>query len=322
MKKSSPGVLTKAVVHGAPASSAPGTQATLKASVVIRAYNEAKHLPEVFRRLANQTVREFEVILVDSGSTDETVAIAEANGARIVRIAKEEFTFGRSLNRGCAAARSQVLVFISGHCYPAKSTWLEEILKPFAESVIGLVYGMQRGGKTTKYSEHRHFAKTFPRSSRIPQEGFFCNNANCAVRRSVWAERHFDETLTGLEDLAWAKAYVAAGGKTGYAAAAGVLHLHNESWQQVFRRYEREAIALKRIMPDLTFSRWDLLRLWVHSTMLDWQHALGRGVFIRKARESLTFRLMQYWGTYQGFHEHRVLTQRIKETFYYPHKKT
>lgn len=292
-----------------------------RASVVIRTYNEGRHLPGVLNRLAKQRCRSFEVIIVDSGSTDSTVAIAELAGARIVHIRKSDFTFGRSLNVGCAAARGEILVFISGHCYPRNERWLEEMLSPFdTDEKIGLVYGSQRGGRLTKFSEHRHFAKTFPSRSAIPQEGFFCNNANCAIRRSLWQQRPYNEALTGLEDLEWARWATDHGWKAAYTAAGGVYHIHEETWQQVRRRYEREAIALKHIIPDFHFSLWDFLRLFPHSVILDWRQALRRGVWIRKAREVLLFRLMQYWGTWHGARAHRVITRQIKEKFFYPNK--
>ena len=69
-----------------------------KISIVIRAYNEEKHLPELLHRLKRQTISEFEIILVDSGSQDKTVPIAREGGAKIVKILKQNFSFGRALN--------------------------------------------------------------------------------------------------------------------------------------------------------------------------------------------------------------------------------
>jgi len=290
------------------------------ASIVIRAYNEAQHLPEVLRRLSRQTTRDFEVILVDSGSTDTTREIATAAGARVVQIAKSEFTFGRSLNRGCAAARGRYLVMLSGHCYPGSPSWLEEILAPFAEPGIATVYGCQRGGPRTKFSEHRHFATTFPARSAIPQDGFFCNNANCAIRADLWRLRHYDETLTGLEDLDWARWATEHGHRVAYQFTARVAHLHDETWPQVFRRYEREAIALKRILPDFRFSLIEFLRLFSQTVALDMAAARRRGALISRAREIILFRFSQYWGTYRGAHYHRALTRQIKEQCFYPRK--
>ncbi|CAN5305490.1 glycosyltransferase [soil metagenome] len=291
-----------------------------RASIIIRAFNESHHLAGVLSRVARQSIRDFEVILVDSGSTDNSVEIARRAGARIVKIDKSEFTFGRSLNHGCEAARGEALVFLSGHCYPMNSRWLESLLAPFDDQSIGLVYGKQRGGRTTKFSEHSHFAKSFPGRSAIPQKGFFCNNANCAIRTSLWRQRPFDETLTGLEDLDWAKWLVSRGGRVGYQSRAGVIHVHDESWPQVFRRYEREAIALRHIIPDLRLSLPDFLRHFMHSTMLDAKRAGRGGLTPSLLHQIVAFRFMQYWGSYRGAHFHRPLTQEIKEKFFYPHK--
>lgn len=289
-----------------------------KASIVIRTYNEAQHLPEALQCVSHQKFESYEVVIVDSGSTDKTVEIAELAGARIVHIPKEDFTFGRSLNVGCGGSRGQILVFISGHCYPVGENWLGAMVAPFDDKMIGLVYGKQRGGETTKYSEHRHFEKTFCDESAQPQEGFFCNNANSAILKSLWERRPFDESLTGLEDLDWAKWLLAQGLRVAYTADGTVKHVHEEKWAQVFRRYEREAIALKRILPDISFSFFDFTRLICQSSVLDMKHASANRVLWEKWKEIVAFRAMQYWGTYRGSSNHKTVTQQMKEKFYYP----
>ncbi|MCC6259280.1 MAG: glycosyltransferase, partial [Anaerolineales bacterium] len=72
----------------------------MNCSLIIRAYNEEKHLGRLLAGIKQQTLRDVEIILVDSGSTDATVSIAESFGAKVVKIASAEFTFGRSLNYG------------------------------------------------------------------------------------------------------------------------------------------------------------------------------------------------------------------------------
>ena len=74
-------------------------------SIIIRAYNEERWLPELFTALHKQKYRDFEALLVDSGSIDRTRDIAAANGARILHLRSEDFTFGYSLNLGIAEAK-------------------------------------------------------------------------------------------------------------------------------------------------------------------------------------------------------------------------
>src|SRR5690606_15142252 len=202
-------------------------------SIIIRSHNEEAHIAKLLLGIREQILQPEEVILVDSGSTDSTVAIASALGARVVQIARRDFTFGRALNVGCRAAQGEILVFASAHVYPEGRRWLQNLVEPLGTPGIALSYGKQRGGPTNKYSEHRLFCKWFPRTSSVPQEAPFCNNANCAIRRDVWEGLPYDESLTGLEDLDWAKRAQGIGWQIAYRADAGIIHVHDESWPAV-----------------------------------------------------------------------------------------
>lgn len=77
-------------------------------SIIIRACNEERHIGRLLEGIARQEFPEgwkYEVIVVDSGSTDATVSIARHMGARVIPISKEEFSFGKALNVGCAQAQ-------------------------------------------------------------------------------------------------------------------------------------------------------------------------------------------------------------------------
>jgi GT2 family glycosyltransferase len=82
----------------------------------------------------------------------------------------------------------------------------------------------------------------------------------------------FDKDLTGLADMDLAKRLVGVGPKIGYMARATVFHHHKESWPQVRRRFEREAIALRSIISELQFLRLDARRYLV-ARMLENQSA-------------------------------------------------
>jgi glycosyltransferase involved in cell wall biosynthesis len=291
----------------------------LKASIVIRTYNEQRFLAELLAGIREQrTDFEHETVLVDSGSTDRTVAIAEEFGCRIERIEKDRFSFGRSLNIGCRAARGECLVFVSGHCIPADEHWLGRLVAPLGRDSIAYTYGCQRGNGQSRFSECQIFSKYFPDKSRVPQEGFYCNNANAALLRSVWEQHPFDEDLTGLEDMHLSKQLVGKGYKVGYVADAAVYHLHDESWAQVRRRFEREAIALQHIMPEIHLSITDFMRYFTSAVLLDLGSALQRKMLRRLAGEIFMYRLMQFWGAYRGNHMHRRLSRARKEQYFYP----
>ena len=293
----------------------------MKCSIVIRAYNEEKHIGRLLEGLRQQTVSDVEIILVDSGSTDGTVAIAESFGARVVRIRPEEFTFGRSLNFGVRAATREWVVIASAHVYPVYPDWLETLLRPFDDPRVALTYGKQRGPETAKFSEQQIYHQWYPETSKPNQETAFCNNANAAIRKSLWDKHPYDETLTGLEDLEWAKWAKDQGHAIAYVAEAEIIHVHNETPQGVFNRYRREAMAFRRIHPESHFSVYDFLRLTAVNILSDLYHAALEGVLWKNLASIFWFRYMQFNGTRHGHRETSLVTPQLRETFYYARER-
>ncbi|MBC2835117.1 glycosyltransferase [Paragemmobacter straminiformis] len=289
-----------------------------KISIIIRSYNEEQHIGRLLHGLEMQNMRDFEIILVDSGSTDSTVPIAERYGVQIVRIPKAEFSFGRALNLGCAVAKGEFLLFASAHVYPLRRDWLERIIAPFEDSSIAISYGRQVGNEVTRFSEHEVFKSWFPAQSVRHQAHNFCNNANCAVRRSLWEQQHYDETLTGLEDLAWAKGVRTRGGQIAYVAEAVIAHVHQETWSRVRNRYRREAIALRTIEPVIRFSFVDFLSLTVRNVASDMKTAAQMGRLRHEAAGIVLFRLNQFLGTWLGHRDPDNADAELRSRFYYP----
>jgi len=287
-------------------------------SIIIRAYNEEDHIGRLLTGIMEQTIKEVEIIVVDSGSTDATRAIASRFPTQILSIDPHEFTFGRSLNVGCAAASGEFLVFASAHVYPLYPDWLERLVEPFQDESIGLVYGKQRGDGNTRYSEHQQFMRMYPDESCVPQKHPLCNNANAAIRRFFWEQRDFDEALSGLEDLDWATWLLSQGHYLAYAAEAAVVHVHNESPRQVLVRYEREAIALACIRPEESFGFFDFLKLYFSNILSDLKHAMADRRFSQVAWSILWFRWMQFLGTYLGFRHAGPVTDEVIRAYYYP----
>jgi rhamnosyltransferase len=291
----------------------------MECSVIIRAYNEARHLGRLLEGISRQTVRDVEVILVDSGSTDATVRIAQDHGAKVVHIPPEEFTFGRSLNLGLSAATRDLAAIASAHVYPVYPDWLERLLAPFADPHTALAYGKQRGGEHSKFSEQQIFARWYPEQSQARQDHPFCNNANAAIRMSLWRQHPYDETLTGLEDLAWGKWAFEQGHSLAYVAEAAVIHVHDETPRGVQNRYRREAMAFKQLYPEAHFSLYDFLRMSLANITSDLWHAARQRAAWKSAASIFWFRTMQFWGTWQGYRRSLEWNWQLRQTFYYPH---
>src|SRR4051812_44435730 len=289
-----------------------------RVSAVIRAHNEAKHIGRLLEGLEQQTVKPDEIILVDSGSTDDTVAIAESAGCRIVHIAKEEFSFGRALNRGCAAASGDTLLFASAHVYPVYNTFVEHIVSAFDRDGVAIAYGRQVGDEKTKFSESRVMLKWFPNQNIWDQGHPFSNNANAAVMKSVWDHTPYDESLTGLEDLDFAKKALSRGHKIAYVADAPVVHVHEETWSTIRNRYRREAMAYARIVEGSKMSLPSAVVLALSNIASDYKDAVKLNRVRATALSIPRFRFAQFIGAWEGFQAPAHVSAGLLERFYSP----
>ncbi len=278
-------------------------------SVIIRTFNEEKHLPGLLDALGQQTYRDFEIILVDSGSLDRTRDIAAPRVDRLLRIDSHDFTFGYSLNVGIGGSSGRYAAIVSAHTVPVDQGWLGSLVEPLRDERTAMAFGRQLGGASSKFSEIQDLGRVFgPRRQVLRPPQCFANNANSAVRRDLWAQHPFDETLPGLEDIEWAKYWMERGYQLVYDPEAALYHYHEESWRQVRRRYYREGVAARWIGIKGRRHLVNDLGLEIAYTALD----LGRAVWpfgdkgpakmptLKRGREIVLFRTNKALGTMRG----------------------
>lgn len=271
-------------------------------SIIIRAYNEAEYIGDVLEAVTNQHYQDFEIILVDSGSTDGTLEIAEEYVDKIEFVAPQNFTFGYSCNVGCNTASGKFCVFLSAHAIPTDETWLGTMIDNLYEDEVAMTYSNQVGAETTKYPERRLFNELFPDESRrqTPPD-YWANNASSAIKRSLWEEHQFDEYLTGHEDIEWAKHFMNQGYVVKYEADACIYHIHDETWEQVYHRFEREAIADVEIGIKDPSDRWKEYVQIPKDIVKDAVAAARNNKISRKTVTNIIrFRYNQHMGTVSG----------------------
>ena len=205
-------------------------------SVVIRTLNEAKMLGLVLESLHSQTLEPREVIVVDSGSTDGTLRIAEEHGATIIPIARERFSYGRALNIGFAASGAEIVVALSGHAVPTDREWMRKLLRNFQNPRVAAV--ASRLIPYPRTALHNHWLSLpfyLHRAHRTNDLWLFWNTAT-AYRRDSWSQLPFDEEMSGCEDREWALRAIKQGFEVAYEPEATVWHSHDESYGKFFER--------------------------------------------------------------------------------------
>jgi len=211
-----------------------------RVGVVIRTLNESALIGRCLETLAAQRPGfDLDVLVVDSGSTDATVAIAEQHGARVLHMRPEDFDYSRALNAGIAEVEGDVILLLSAHAIPVDDDWIASMLAPFEDPAVAGVASRQVPWDDAPWDEVSRLAATFGRDRREFEAGtdpghILFSNAASAIRRSAWEALPF--TLPAAEDLDWARRVVAAGGTIVYEPAAEAYHSHLESPRAKARR--------------------------------------------------------------------------------------
>jgi rhamnosyltransferase len=183
----------------------------MKVDLIIRSLNEAAHLERWFRLLHAQTLQPQQVIVVDNESTDRTWEVVNNNGARLVTIPRDEFTYPRSLNAGMIYVKSEVAILTVAHAIPCGNTWIASALRHFANPKVAGVYANVKPLPGASWAEKMLYWPAYL-GARIrgahavytPGMGVF-GATNAAIRTKLWKKHPFDERFErGGEDGAWA----------------------------------------------------------------------------------------------------------------------
>ena len=244
---------------------------TPEASIVIPTLNAGPGFEDLLAKLTTQkTDSDYEIVVVDSGSTDGTVELARNHGASVHRIPRSEFDHGATRNLGVSLSEGEYVALTVQDAVPLNEYWLATMVENLGrdERVAG-VYGRQipkpesdditralvTGWPTAETACREQFAETPDRYRTLsPAErrrlATFDNVSSC-LRRSVWEEIPFDRTNFG-EDLRWGKKVVEAGYKLVYEPRAAVFHSHGRGALRDLRRhYVDQLVVLDLFGSDL-----------------------------------------------------------------------
>ncbi len=230
-----------------------------KATVVIPTRNAGSLFKEVMRRVASQDYPDYEIVVVDTSSRDDTLKIAKKHGARVYTITQDEFSHGGTRNMAVRRAKGSVVAFLSQDATPATRQWLRELVSPLEEKKIAGVFGGQTARQGAPPMEKYFYTVRFPQVRRrrglkrrgsITLDDVFFSNVNSGMRKSTLKKYPFDNDIIMSEDQEWAKRVLLDGYETLYEPKAAVIHSHNYTLKGAFKRYFDSAYSLMEITDD------------------------------------------------------------------------
>ncbi len=221
---------------------------------------------------AQKTSRTFEVVAVDSGSTDGTLELLARCPVRVKQIPPEEFNFGATRGLAYDLAQGELLLTLSQDAVPADAHWLEKMAKPFADPTVAAVRGGQTappGGVPFYWERVGRFYFLRSTARWKARYGLTFSNVNAALRKSIWTENRTGP-VEMCEDKFLQKLWAARNLKFITALDAQVYHAHAYDLGGLIRRSENEGLGDR--LCGATYSLWDACcdtldaenwRLWV-----------------------------------------------------------
>ncbi len=269
-------------------------------SIVIRSYNEGWALMGTLEALKRQTFRDYELIVIDSGSTDGSdELIRQAAPRHFIGIQPHEYHPPRVLNLGMRLARSNSVVFLNADATPVDSHWLAPLVSSLQDPEVAAVFGRQVPRPDCQAVYANDYEQCFgPRRASARWDHFF-SMVSSGIRKDIWAPRGFNEAMQYSEDDEYTRWARAQGYRVLYVPESVVMHSHNYTPAQAAKRAHGEGRALAAVwegdpgrfnfgrtvlLGGLNDARRDLAFCARHGRLAEWPHALRIRWEQRRAR--------------------------------------
>lgn len=269
-------------------------------SIIMRSFNEAWALRQTLPALRWQTYRKFELIVIDSGSTDGSQELIRAvSPDQFIQIKPQEYNPSRVMNRGMELAHGEVCIFLNADATPVDENWLRPLVAALRDPNTAAVYGQQIPRPDCRAVFACDYERCFgPKRESARWEHFF-SMVSSGLRKDIWSRRGFLEKMQYSEDDEYTRWCRAQGYQIVYCPESAVIHSHNYSTAQAYRRSYGEGRALAAVWehdpqrfnwPRTVFGGWlndarrDLLYCARNGRLLEWPHALCIRWHQRRAR--------------------------------------
>lgn len=216
-------------------------------SVVMRSFNEAWAVGETIRQLFSQDFDgEIELIVIDSGSSDGSIGIIrKANPAKLIQIPLGTYVPGVVLNQGAREASHDWIVFLNADATPVGKDWLVNLLKPCLDSPkFGAGFSRQIPRPDCKAVFAHDYDRCFGPERDSKNWDHFFSMVSSVTHRSVLDQHPIREDLQYAEDDEWTRRLAAAGFTIPYAIDSVVMHSHNYTVKQSYKRLFGDAKAM------------------------------------------------------------------------------
>jgi len=205
-----------------------------KVSIIIRTKNSSTIIDQTLKSLYSQTFKDFNLIIVDSGSVDDTLKKVSKYSHTVINIHPKDYHPGRVINYVLNKGTEDIIVFLNSDCVMLQPNTLQLLLDSLEDNKTDAVYARQVCRPEAHTWVKRDYEASFPNEKQPSWMHFSLPLA--AIRREVWLEIPFYTQSWASEDTKWAIDIKQKGYNIRYEKNALVMHSHNYNFQQLFNR--------------------------------------------------------------------------------------
>ena len=219
-------------------------------SIILRSYNEGWALRETLPALQAQEYRNWELIVIDSGSTDGSVEmIRRANPRHFKQIQSSEYNPSRVMNWGMQVASTEYGIFLNADATPQGDNWLRPLVTALSDRKTAAVFGRQIPRPDCQAVYACDYDRCFGHFRESAGWDHFFSMVSSGLRKDIWAQRGFLEKLQYAEDDEYTRWARDQGYRVVYCPGSVVMHSHNYTPQQAYKRSFGDARALAACWP-------------------------------------------------------------------------
>lgn len=275
-------------------------------SIILRSFNEVWALRETLPALAAQNFKQWELIVIDSGSTDGSVELLRQFQPRhLVQIPHHEYNPARVMNHGMQLASSHLAIFLNADATPQGADWLGPLVSALSDPQVAAVFGRQIPRPDCQAVFAHDYERCFGANRESATWEHFFSMASSGLRKDIWARRGFNERMQYSEDDEYTRWCRAQGYGVAYVPESVVMHSHNYTPAQAWKRSFGEGRALAAVCDDQgarpTWWRSGLLG-WVNDARRDLKFCTHTGR-LSEWPHALRIRWQQRAGARAGFRE-------------------
>jgi rhamnosyltransferase len=241
-------------------------------SIIMRSFNEGWALRDTLAALSLQDYKSWELIVIDSGSTDGSIDLIRQAGPRhFIQIKPQEYNPSRVMNRGMELTNSEFGVFLNADAMPQNSNWLGPLVNALQDPQTAAVFSRQIPRPDCRAVYAHDYERCFGSNRESENWNHFFSMVSSGIRKDIWARRGFLEKMQYSEDDEYTRWCRAQGYRITYCPESFVIHSHNYTPEQAYKRSFGEAKALAAVWTGSP-ARIN----WRRTVLLGWLNDLRR----------------------------------------------